>query len=95
MRENLAINDTQPRREASGLAERLSAQVVAALIAEVTLAPKPGLVDIRSQGAHHDLDWKRMCTSVLTLQPIFAEPARPICLPPPSFSTGFRPKPLI
>jgi len=34
------------------LAERLAGHVVASLIDEVTLAPKPGLVDIRSRGAH-------------------------------------------
>ena len=76
MRENLAMNEAQPRRAESDLAERLGTQVVAALIDEVTLAPKPGLVDIRSQGAHHDLDWKLMCASALALQSTFAELAR-------------------
>ena len=76
MRENLAMNEAQPRRQEPDLAGRYGALVVAALIDEVTLAPKPGLVDIRSQGAHHDLDWKLMCTSALALQPTFAELAR-------------------
>jgi triphosphoribosyl-dephospho-CoA synthase len=49
---------------------------VEALIDEVTLAPKPGLVDIRNSGAHHDLDWKLMCVSALALQPTFVELAR-------------------
>ncbi|HET7033461.1 MAG TPA: triphosphoribosyl-dephospho-CoA synthase [Casimicrobiaceae bacterium] len=76
MRENLAMNAAQPLRQAPDLADRFGAHVVEALIDEVTLAPKPGLVDIRSRGAHHDLDWKLMCASALALQPTFVELAR-------------------
>jgi triphosphoribosyl-dephospho-CoA synthase len=76
MRENLAMNAARPLRQAPDLAERFGAHVVEALIDEVTLAPKPGLVDIRSRGAHHDLDWKLMCASALALQPTFVELAR-------------------
>ncbi|MFM0324322.1 triphosphoribosyl-dephospho-CoA synthase [Caballeronia glebae] len=76
MRENLAMNTARPLRHAPDLVERFGALVVEALIDEVTLAPKPGLVDIRSRGAHHDLDWKLMCVSALALQPTFIEMAR-------------------
>lgn len=76
MRENLALNAARPLRRAPDLADRFGAYVVQALIDEVTLAPKPGLVDIRSRGAHHDLDWKLMCVSALALQPTFVELAR-------------------
>ncbi|PMS20698.1 triphosphoribosyl-dephospho-CoA synthase MdcB [Paraburkholderia rhynchosiae] len=58
------------------LADRLGEHVVAALIDEATLAPKPGLVDIRSRGAHRDLDWTLMCASALALQPTFVNLAR-------------------
>ena len=73
MRENLAMIHAPLQRASSGLAGDFGAQVVGALIDEVTLAPKPGLVDIRSQGAHHDLDWKLMCKSALALQLTFVE----------------------
>ncbi len=77
MRDNLAIHAARSApRQRPDLADRLGEHVVAALIDEVTLAPKPGLVDIRSRGAHHDLDWKLMCASALALQPTFAELAR-------------------
>ena len=76
MRDSLAMKTALPRRETPDLAGRLGGHVVAALIEEVTLAPKPGLVDIRSRGAHHDLDWNLMCASALALQPTFAELAR-------------------
>lgn len=76
MHEHLAINAARPLREAPDLADRLGLHVVEALIDEVTLAPKPGLVDIRSRGAHHDLDWKLMCVSALALQSTFVELAR-------------------
>lgn len=76
MRENLAMIHAPLQRVTADFAGHLGAQVVGALIDEVTLAPKPGLVDIRSQGAHHDLDWKLMCKSAMALQPTFAELAR-------------------
>jgi len=57
-------------------AERLADHAVAALIDEVTLTPKPGLVDIRSRGSHRDLDWSLMCHSARTLRPTFAALAR-------------------
>lgn len=53
-------------------AARLAGLVVTALIDEATLAPKPGLVDVRGRGAHHDLDWALMCHSARTLRPAFA-----------------------
>jgi len=51
--------------------EQLADLVVAALIDEVTLTPKPGLVDIRSRGAHRDLSWDLMCHSAWALHPTF------------------------
>lgn len=52
-------------------AERLADMVVLALIDEVTLTPKPGLVDMRSRGAHRDLNWGLMCHSAWVLHPTF------------------------
>ncbi|TXD51048.1 triphosphoribosyl-dephospho-CoA synthase MdcB, partial [Ralstonia sp. TCR112] len=52
-------------------AKRLAALVESALIDEVTLSPKPGLVDVRGNGAHHDLDWTLMVHSAQTLRPAF------------------------
>nr|WP_256988636.1 triphosphoribosyl-dephospho-CoA synthase [Bordetella genomosp. 9] len=54
------------------VAQYLAEQAVAALIDEATLAPKPGLVDFRSSGAHTDLSWPLMCASARALQPAFA-----------------------
>jgi triphosphoribosyl-dephospho-CoA synthase len=70
------MNAARPLPHAPDLADRFGTHVVEALIDEVTLAPKPGLVDMRSRGAHHDLDWKLMCVSALALQPTFVELAR-------------------
>jgi triphosphoribosyl-dephospho-CoA synthase len=50
---------------------RLADLAVAALIDEVTLTPKPGLVDLRSRGAHRDLNWDLMCHSAWALHPTF------------------------
>ena len=58
-------------RLAVDLSEHLADLVVAALIEEVTLTPKPGLVDIRSRGAHRDLSWDLMCDSAWALHPTF------------------------
>lgn len=54
------------------LARRLADMVVGALTEEVTLTPKPGLVDLRGRGAHRDLDWALMCHSAWALHPTFA-----------------------
>lgn len=53
------------------LADTLAGLVVASLIDEATLTPKPGLVDMRSRGAHHDLSWSLMCDSAWALRPEF------------------------
>lgn len=47
-----------------------------ALIAEVNLTPKPGLVDLRSAGAHKDLSVTTMYLSATALEPYFAEMAQ-------------------
>jgi triphosphoribosyl-dephospho-CoA synthase len=60
----------------AGRAERLADHVVGALIDEVTLTPKPGLVDIRGRGAHRDLSWPLMCQSAHSLRPTFVALAR-------------------
>jgi len=53
------------------MAQRIAQRAVDALIDEVSLSPKPGLVDRRGNGAHTDLDWALMCLSARTLQPFF------------------------
>lgn len=57
----------------------LADMAVAALIDEVTLTPKPGLVDLRSRGAHHDLSWDLMCHSAWALHPTFLAMAQAGC----------------
>ncbi|PRC94719.1 triphosphoribosyl-dephospho-CoA synthase [Solimicrobium silvestre] len=57
--------------ESNALAEKLADMVIAALIDEATLTPKPGLVDMRSRGAHYDMSWSLMCDSALALRPTF------------------------
>jgi len=66
----------EPVARTRSTAERLADHVVAALIDEVTLTPKPGLVDIRSRGAHRDLNWPLMCHSAMSLRPTFVALAR-------------------
>lgn len=46
-----------------------------ALIAEVTLTPKPGLVDARNTGAHTDLTVDLMVRSAICLGPYFSQMA--------------------
>jgi triphosphoribosyl-dephospho-CoA synthase len=58
---------------------RLADLAVAALIDEVTLTPKPGLVDLRSRGAHRDLSWDLMCHSAWALHPTFLAMAQAGC----------------
>jgi triphosphoribosyl-dephospho-CoA synthase len=60
---------------AADLAVTLAGHAVAALVDEATLSPKPGLVDLRGAGAHHDLDWPLMCASARALHPAFGQMA--------------------
>src|SRR5579862_4379288 len=57
-------------------AAQLGALVVASLIDEARLSPKPGLVDSRGSGAHPDLDLALMERSALSLQPAFTAMAQ-------------------
>lgn len=45
----------------------------AALIREVDLTPKPGLVDMRNTGAHRDMDYGTFLTSANAIAPYFKE----------------------
>jgi triphosphoribosyl-dephospho-CoA synthase len=52
--------------------ERLASLARQALIAEAELTPKPGLVDRRGAGAHHDLSLALMRQSATAIEPYFA-----------------------
>ena len=54
-------------------AEHLAELGVQALINEVNLTPKPGLVDRRNSGAHQDMDLPLFCRSARSLRPYFQQ----------------------
>lgn len=56
-------------------AERLAELAVEALVEEVELTPKPGLVDRRNRGAHQDMDLALFCRSAHSLRPYFRRAA--------------------
>ena len=58
-----------------GAAESLGALAAEALLAEVDLTPKPGLVDRRNAGAHRDMDRALFHRSARALGPYFREAA--------------------
>jgi triphosphoribosyl-dephospho-CoA synthase len=69
-----AVNPLQQGRKqarAQNLATNLARYAVDALVDEAMLTPKPGLVDMRGSGAHHDLSWLLMCRSAHALHPAF------------------------
>ncbi|WP_431022438.1 triphosphoribosyl-dephospho-CoA synthase [Erwinia rhapontici] len=57
-------------------AQRLAALATRCLVIEANLTPKPGLVDRRGSGAHHDLTLALMERSAHSLTPMFREMAR-------------------
>lgn len=57
--------------DAAPLPACLAGMAVDALIDEAMLTPKPGLVDLRGNGAHRDLNWMLMCHSARALRPGF------------------------
>lgn len=66
-----AVLEQRQPLASTAFAGYLADAVVAALIDEVTLTPKPGLVDMRGRGAHRDLSWDLMCHSAWALHPTF------------------------
>ncbi|GAB3625936.1 2-(5''-triphosphoribosyl)-3'-dephosphocoenzyme-A synthase [Pandoraea terrae] len=66
----------ESRAQPHALATALADLVQGSLIDEVTLSPKPGLVDVRGRGAHHDLGWALMVRSAQTLRPSFEAMAK-------------------
>jgi triphosphoribosyl-dephospho-CoA synthase len=56
----------------SQTSKRLASLARDALIAEAELTPKPGLVDRRGSGAHHDLSLALMRQSATAIEPYFA-----------------------
>lgn len=53
-----------------------SKKVERALIEEVRLSPKPGLVDLTSNGSHEDMDYSLFIRSAITLTPYFYKMAQ-------------------
>lgn len=68
-----AVTDTR----AVWLADR----VCEALTAELDLTPKPGLVDRRGAGVHHDMNHATMTASITALRPGFRAIAEAACVP--------------
>jgi triphosphoribosyl-dephospho-CoA synthase len=69
----------EKQRHLYSCTERLAWHAARALIEEVELTPKPGLVDRRGAGSHHDLSFDLFIKSARALEPFFqkmAEEAR-------------------
>ncbi|WP_163653157.1 triphosphoribosyl-dephospho-CoA synthase [Listeria sp. PSOL-1] len=52
---------------------QMAQKVTQALIDEVTFTPKPGLVDLRGNGSHSDMDVALFKRSAVTLEPYFQQ----------------------
>lgn len=65
--------EMQQRAQTFYFAEQISEQVYQALLKEVYLTPKPGLVDRRNNGSHKDMNVQTFEKSALTLRPFFAQ----------------------
>jgi triphosphoribosyl-dephospho-CoA synthase len=69
------INEKLNWTNAQECIESMAALATSALIDEAELTPKPGLVDLHSNGAHTDLNFDLMCLSAKSLQTTFADMA--------------------
>ena len=61
---------------AEAKARRIGAQAAKALLYEVCITPKPGLVDRNNSGAHRDMDIFTFMASASALQPYFTDCAK-------------------
>jgi triphosphoribosyl-dephospho-CoA synthase len=68
----MLVVDSASTRIVSRRADLLADRAVAALVAEATLTPKPGLVDLRGAGAHDDMDVETLLRSAESLRETFA-----------------------
>jgi triphosphoribosyl-dephospho-CoA synthase len=74
MQVNVLSSPQTPARALSlDAAHRLAALAKQSLIAEAELTPKPGLVDRRGSGPHHDLSLDLMQRSAAAIEPYFCE----------------------
>lgn len=65
--------EMQQRVQTFYFAEQIAERVYQALLKEVYLTPKPGLVDLRNNGSHKDMNVQTFEKSALTLRPFFAQ----------------------
>nr|WP_296961774.1 triphosphoribosyl-dephospho-CoA synthase CitG [uncultured Mediterraneibacter sp.] len=66
-----ATQERKMYQAASEIAEYIGNRAYRALLAEVYTTPKPGLVDLSSNGAHRDMDVRTFEKSALALYPWF------------------------
>lgn len=66
---DVLINPARVRRVKPLSAEEVVSAVERALLTEVRLTPKPGLVDIRNAGAHWDMDLASFEASTAVVAP--------------------------
>lgn len=55
------------------LTQQVAAYATQALLYEVALTPKPGLVDRANNGSHHDMDFYTFLDSIVALSPYFQQ----------------------
>lgn len=65
--------EIQRRVQTFAFAEKIAESVYQSLLKEVYLTPKPGLVDLRNNGSHNDMDVKTFERSAKALRPFFAQ----------------------
>ncbi len=66
---NVLIHPPRLQRVTAMTADEIVSAVERALLTEVRLTPKPGLVDIRNAGAHHDMDLASFEASTAVVAP--------------------------
>ncbi|OOR99285.1 2-(5'-triphosphoribosyl)-3'-dephospho CoA synthase [Haemophilus paracuniculus] len=67
------VAEMQRRVRGDYLAEKIADKVNQALLAELDLTPKPGLVDRQNNGAHKDMDYHTFERSAAALRPFWAK----------------------
>ena len=65
------LEEMERQKLTNPLLKTISSYAEKALLYEVSLTPKPGLVDRYSNGAHHDMDFYTFLDSIVSLAPFF------------------------
>lgn len=70
------ITEYLEQKQVNKLSNKLATHAIKAILSEISLTPKPGLVDMVDSGIHKDMDYSTFLNSTSAISPFFIELAK-------------------